>query len=120
MLEITTMGRNATIMLDGGKLTKSFKLETGFTQGNAPSPLQFNFCEQIFIFKIKLDDRIKSIDWHLSYNAVNAIPRALPGDNVPVRDQEEDLADRLGNQPLEAARVPPQVKLRASLMMRQC
>jgi hypothetical protein len=106
MLELTTMGRNATIMLDGGKLTKSFKLGTGFTQGNAPSPLQFNFCEQIFIFKIELDERIKSIDWHLSNNTVNAIPRALPGD-VPVRGQGGQGEDRLGIQPQEAARAPP-------------
>jgi hypothetical protein len=64
LLKITTMGRNACILLEGGKLSKSFPLKTGFTQGNAPSPLQFNFCEQIFIFKLEYCSQIRSIIWH--------------------------------------------------------
>jgi hypothetical protein len=46
-------------MLDSG-LSEEFDLELGSTQGNGPSPLQFNFSEQILIFKVEFDDRIKS------------------------------------------------------------
>jgi exonuclease III len=64
LLETTTMGRHACILFENGKLSAPLPLNTGFTQGNAPSPLQFNFCEQIFIFKLEYDSRIKSLDWH--------------------------------------------------------
>jgi exonuclease III len=60
ILEVFTTGRKACIMLENG-LSEEFDLGLGSTQGNGPSPLQFNFCEQILIFKIEFDDRIKSV-----------------------------------------------------------
>jgi hypothetical protein len=63
MLNIATMGRNATIILDNNNLSVSFPLKTGFQQGNGQSPLQFNFCEQIFILKLEFDPDIVGINW---------------------------------------------------------
>ena len=64
MLSLITTGRNATIMFDDGTLSRQFSLETGAPQGNSPSPLQYNFCEQIAILKLELDPRISSIFTH--------------------------------------------------------
>jgi Reverse transcriptase (RNA-dependent DNA polymerase) len=60
IMEVFTTGRKACIMLDSG-LSEEFDLELGSTQGNGPSPLQLNFSEQILIFKVEFDDRIKSV-----------------------------------------------------------
>ena len=64
MLNLITTGRNATIIFDDGSLSRQFQLETGAPQGNSPSPLQYNFCEQIAILKLELDPRIASIYNH--------------------------------------------------------
>jgi hypothetical protein len=47
MLEVFTTNRTASIMLENGMESKKFDLEIGNAQGNGPSPLQFNICEQI-------------------------------------------------------------------------
>ena len=64
LLNLITTGRNATIILDNNSLSRQFSLETGAPQGNAPSPLQYNFCEQIALLKIELDLRISSVYNH--------------------------------------------------------
>ena len=95
MLNLITTGRNATIMFDDGTLSRQFLLETGAPQGNSPSPLQYNFCEQIAILKLELDPRISSIFTHFD------IPRHhqlhLRGDEGGV---VQDLAEQLINDPV--------------------
>jgi Reverse transcriptase (RNA-dependent DNA polymerase) len=61
IIEVFTTNRTARIILADGKLLEEIPLEINSTQGNAPSPLQFNFCEQIFIFKIEFDDGFESV-----------------------------------------------------------
>jgi hypothetical protein len=72
ILEVFTTNRTAAILLDDGSESEKFDLEIGNTQGNGPSPLQFNFCEQILFFKLELDPRLKSI-----YHAFESIPATL-------------------------------------------
>jgi hypothetical protein len=72
MLETFTTNRTASIMLDDGSESERFNLEIGNTQGNGPSPLQFNFCEQILFFKLELDPRMQSL-----YDAFEAIPAQI-------------------------------------------
>ena len=72
MLNLITAGRNATIRFDDGSVSRQFPLETGAPQGNSPSPLQYNLCEQIAIIKIELDPRIASVYNHF------LIPPLLP------------------------------------------
>jgi exonuclease III len=74
LLRITTMGRNARIQLDNGKFSKPIPLKTGFQQGNGPSPLQFNFCEQILLFRLEYEKKIQSVDWHSSIRFLQAAP----------------------------------------------
>jgi hypothetical protein len=45
------------------KMLETVSLGTGFPQGSPPSPNQFNIQEQILIFKIELDPRIKRINF---------------------------------------------------------
>jgi hypothetical protein len=71
MLEIFTTNRTAAVLLEGG-ISKKCDLEIGNTQGNGPSPLQFNICDQILLIKIELDPRIKSV-----YNNNVRIPQIL-------------------------------------------
>jgi Reverse transcriptase (RNA-dependent DNA polymerase) len=61
ILKTISTNRFASILLDDGKVTKAFKLGTGFPQGNNPSPKQFNLVEQILIFKIEFDSRIQPV-----------------------------------------------------------
>jgi exonuclease III len=88
MLVITTTGRNARIMFDNNEYSAKIDLGTGCTQGNGPSPLQFNFCQQIFIFRIEFDNRIESIEWHLR-----------PIDNHYINNMQElEMEDGQGDQ----------------------
>jgi hypothetical protein len=60
-LNTISTGRTASILLKDGSLSEAFRLGSGFPQGSPPSPNQFNFVEQLLIFKLELDPRIKKI-----------------------------------------------------------
>jgi Reverse transcriptase (RNA-dependent DNA polymerase) len=60
-LELCGNRREAAILLDDNKTSRSFKLGSGRAQGDNASPLTFNFCEQILIFKLELDPLIERI-----------------------------------------------------------
>jgi hypothetical protein len=68
-LNTISTGRTACVILGGGRTSAPFDLRSGFPQGNPPSPDQFNLCQQIFLFKLELDPRIKRLK----------IPDLLPG-----------------------------------------
>jgi hypothetical protein len=61
MLETVGKNRQACIILENGKFTPNFKLDSGRPQGEILSPIQYNLCNQILLIKIELDPRIKSI-----------------------------------------------------------
>ena len=61
MLTLIGTGRSSCIMLDNGKHSRSFKIESGTMQGDAPSPSLFNINEQILLFKLEFDPDFKSI-----------------------------------------------------------
>jgi hypothetical protein len=91
ILEIFTTNRTAFITLDNGECSEVFNLEIGNTQGNGPSPLQFNFCEQILFFKIELDSRIQSV-----FSANNTIPamlRTKPYKDFALADRGQNFYD---------------------------
>jgi hypothetical protein len=75
MLNTISTKRSAAILREDGSPTTSFQLGTGFAQGNAPSPNQFNICEQIFIFKCEFDPAIKCIK---PFNQIGRLPYGLP------------------------------------------
>jgi hypothetical protein len=54
-------GRTASIITGEGEYTDKFELGTGHAQGDSPSPLLFNFAQQICLFKIELDPEIERI-----------------------------------------------------------
>jgi hypothetical protein len=60
---LTLIGQNRTacIIMDDGNYSRNFALERGRAQGDNISPNTFNFGEQILLFKIELDPRIKSV-----------------------------------------------------------
>jgi hypothetical protein len=60
-LELIGQNRLACIILDDGSYSKNFDLERGRAQGDNISPNTFNFGEQILLFKIELDPRIRSV-----------------------------------------------------------
>jgi Reverse transcriptase (RNA-dependent DNA polymerase) len=53
--------RTARIILENSTYSDEFKLGKGHAQGDSPSPLLFNFAQQIMLFKIELSPEIKSI-----------------------------------------------------------
>jgi hypothetical protein len=54
-------GRKACFLWDDSTYSKTFKLKTGRAQGDGPSPLQYNFAEQILLFKLELDPGLQSV-----------------------------------------------------------
>jgi Reverse transcriptase (RNA-dependent DNA polymerase) len=88
LIETLTINRNAGIIWDDGTISETFDLGTGNGQGNPPSPLQFNFCIQILLFKLELDPRIKSV--FDNYGPVVNNPRIsnIPPIPVPVTNEE--------------------------------
>jgi hypothetical protein len=93
MLTVIATGRSACIIKDSGETTAPFQLGSGFPQGSPPSPSQFNMGEQILIFKIELDPRIRPIK-----RGSHVIPRNL--DFIPDRVEAQNF-------PLNAAAAVP-------------
>jgi Reverse transcriptase (RNA-dependent DNA polymerase) len=54
-------GRKACIILENGATSMTFDLLKGTAQGDCPSPLIYNICAQILLFKIELDPSIRKI-----------------------------------------------------------
>jgi hypothetical protein len=61
MLETVGKSRTACIIFDDGTLSKNFDLKSGRPQGENLSPIQYNICNQILLFKLELDPGIKSL-----------------------------------------------------------
>jgi hypothetical protein len=57
-LESIGTGRNASIILGAGEFTEPFDLGKDHAQGDSPSPLLFNFAQQVALFRIELDPGI--------------------------------------------------------------
>jgi hypothetical protein len=57
---LKTIGTNrkACVVLADGKTSNIFELLKGTAQGDCPSPIIYNICTQILIFKIELDPKI--------------------------------------------------------------
>jgi hypothetical protein len=50
LLSVLGSNRTATISFDDGTFSPEFDLERGRTQGNGPSPCEYNFGQQILLF----------------------------------------------------------------------
>jgi hypothetical protein len=71
-------GRTACISFDDGSVSPPFDLERGRTQGNGPSPCEYNIGQQILLLKIELCPEVASVYHHL------LVPRTVFGTvNVP-------------------------------------
>jgi hypothetical protein len=72
---LTTLGsgRTACISYDDGSISSPFDLERGRTQGNGPSPCEYNIGQQILLLKIELSPDIASVYNHLQ------VPRTVFG-----------------------------------------
>jgi hypothetical protein len=94
MLNTMTTGRTANIIFDDSSRGPDFPLECGNAQGNSPSPLQFNFGEQILLFKIELSPVINSIlPRRLTVPDMEG-DRAPPGGGAHPGAQEEATSGR--------------------------
>jgi len=64
---LTTLGsgRVACISFDDGSVSDPFDLERGRTQGNGPSPCEYNIGQQILLFKLELCPDLASVYNHL-------------------------------------------------------
>jgi hypothetical protein len=68
--------RTACFLWEDGTYSTQFSLKSGRAQGDGPSPLQYNFAEQILLFRLELDAGIRPA----FTNAVEAgrLPAPLP------------------------------------------
>ena len=72
-LELLGTGRTACISFDDGSCSNPFPLERGRTQGNGPSPCEYNIGQQILLLKIELCPDVASVYNHLQ------VPRTVSG-----------------------------------------
>jgi hypothetical protein len=74
---LTTIGTNrkACVILENGETSNIFDLLKGTAQGDCPSPIIYNICAQILIFKIELDSSIRRID---TLNGDVPVPLPVP------------------------------------------
>jgi hypothetical protein len=73
LLSTLGSGRVACISFDDGTVSDPIPLERGRTQGNGPSPCEYNIGQQILLFKLELCPDIASVYNHL------LIPRTVMG-----------------------------------------
>jgi hypothetical protein len=73
LLSTLGSGRVACISFDDGTVSDPIPLERGRTQGNGPSPCEYNIGQQILLFKLELCPGIASVYNHL------LIPRTVMG-----------------------------------------
>jgi hypothetical protein len=96
---LLTLGsrRTACISYDDGSISPPFNLERGRTQGNGPSPCEYNIGQQILLLKIELCLEIASIFNHLQvprkvFGRLNmphpAILEAIRSENNPCFETE--------------------------------
>ena len=84
MVKTIGTNRKAQVLLDNGTVSEAFDLEKGTAQGDCPSPLLYNICAQILLFKIELTKEVKSV-----YPPIN-------DENVPLNGDVFD-ADKIKN-----------------------
>jgi hypothetical protein len=65
LLTVLGSNRTASISFDDGSESAPFDLERGRTQGNGPSPCEYNIGQQVLLFKIELCPEIASVFNHL-------------------------------------------------------
>jgi hypothetical protein len=60
---LKTIGTNrkACVVLGNGETSNIFDLLKGTAQGDCPSPIIYNICAQVLIFKIELDPKIRKL-----------------------------------------------------------
>ncbi len=73
LLSTLGSGRVACISFHDGTVSDPFDLERGRTQGNGPSPCEYNIGQQILLFKLELSPDLASVYNHL------LIPRTVLG-----------------------------------------
>ena len=86
--------RNACIILDDGTLSRNFVLEQGRPQGDNLSPITFNFCIQILIFKLELDNSILGIPNNIAVlDPVHNLSNHFVFESCRETNKNEGLAD---------------------------
>jgi len=89
-LKLTGTNRTACLLLDGNVLSRFFSLDRGRPQGDITSPITFNFCVQILIFKIEFDTSIASLPNPINPNrapVANEPDPALAPPEIPAADE---------------------------------
>ena len=93
---LTLLGTNCTacILLEDGTLSRNFNLERGQPQGDNLSPITFNFCIQILIFKLELDNSILGIPNKIGEHIhLPNVPNYFLHESCRETDKNEGLAD---------------------------
>jgi hypothetical protein len=76
LMDTIGTGRNACFLWEDGTYSNRFELKSGRAQGDGPSPLQYNFAEQILLFRLELDAGIRPA--LISAVEAGRIPDPLP------------------------------------------
>jgi exonuclease III len=88
MLQTLTNGRHSCIINDDNSFSASFNIETGTLQGDSPSPLIYNFNNQILLFKLELDPQLSSVFF------ANLVPRPVFPATPPFANESNGETDK--------------------------
>jgi hypothetical protein len=77
-LQTIGTNRRACIILENGVKGPVFDLLKGTAQGDCPSPLIYNICAQVLLFKIELSPEIRRVDFAGPVPALNQAQVNLP------------------------------------------
>jgi hypothetical protein len=104
MLQTVGNNRTACIILDNGDLSPNFNLDSGRPQGEILSPVQYNICNQILLFKIELDPGIKSL-----FNNIYGprVPFPITCNNNPTNSDFKDESRGKPTRPRDSRTTPP-------------
>jgi Reverse transcriptase (RNA-dependent DNA polymerase) len=87
-------GRKACVLLENGEKSSVFDLLKGTAQGDCPSPIIYNICAQILLFKIELCKEIRKIPIFIPPNAVNrGVESPLKNESFFETGKNESFAD---------------------------
>jgi hypothetical protein len=92
---LKTIGTNrkACVLLNNGNASAIFQLLKGTAQGDCPSPIIYNICAQILIFKIELDVRIRKLPIYPQINAQQEAAAFFCNESHYETSKNESFAD---------------------------
>jgi hypothetical protein len=81
------------VILEGGESSNLFELLKGTAQGDCPSPIIYNICAQILIFRIELDEKIHKLPVFQANRVANNVNKIFKHESNFETSKNESFAN---------------------------